>query len=404
MKWRKRVVLVLLAAVVAGGLAWGFMSRPVPVETALAERGPMRVTVREDGQTRVEDRYTISAPVDGFARRQALEVGDAVERGQMVAELEPLRSAVLDPRALAEARSRVAGAKAAVQQARQDAEAAAAEQRYANAEWERMQRLFAERSVSRDELDQAETRARRAEAALRSARFAVEVARHEQDAAETSLRYAGTGGDGETLGVQSPVGGRVLKIQHKSEGDVTRGQALLEVGDVRSLEVEAHLLSADAVRIAQGTEVAFERWGGPEPLVGRVRLVEPVGATKVSALGVEEQRVWVICDFASPPEQWVRLGDGYRVEAVFTVWKGQDVLRIPDSALFRHGGGQGDAWAVFVVRGGRAVLTKVRAGHRNGLQAEILSGLKAGDRVVAHPGDKLSDGVRVSLLGAGKGG
>lgn len=400
MQWRGRILAIVLTAAVAAGLVWGFMPRPVSVETVPAAREPMRVTVREDGRTRVVDRFTVSAPVAGFVRRQSLDVGDEVRRGQVVAELEPSRSAVLDPRALAEARSRVAAAKAAVQRAGQEAEAAKAERTYAQAELERMRRLFAEQSVSRDELDQAETRARRAEAGLRSAHFAVEVARHERAAAETALRYAGAGDGGKTMGVVSPVDGRVLGVMRESEGDVARGQALLEIGDIRSLEVVADVLSADAVRIAPGTEVAFERWGGPEPLKGRVRLVEPVGETKVSALGVEEQRVWVVCDIVSPPGQWARLGDGYRVEAVFTVWKAEDVLQVPDSALFRHG----DGWAVFVVRDGRAELAPVRAGHRNGLRAEILSGLEPGDRVAIHPGDQLSPGVRVRRIETGRDG
>ncbi len=400
MKWRRRVMLVMLAAAVAAGLVWGFLPRPAPVETALAVRGAMRVTVREDGRTRVVDRFTVSAPVDGFARRQSLDVGDAVRRGQVVAELEPLRSAVLDPRALAEARSSVAAAAAAVGRARQEAEAAEATARYAATEQERVARLFAGGNVSRDELDRAETSRRRAVAARRSARFAVDVARHERIAAETALRYAGAGGDGSPVGVASPVDGRVLKVLRESEGNVSRGLALLEIGDTRSLEVVADVLSADAVRIAPGAEVAFERWGGRDPLQGRVRLVEPVGETKVSALGVEEQRVWVVCDIVSEPGLWDRLGDGYRVEAVFTVWRAEEVLQVPDSALFRHGNG----WAVFAVRDGRAVLTPVDTGHRNGLRAEILSGLDRGDRVAVHPGDQLADGVRVRLIESGRDG
>jgi HlyD family secretion protein len=220
------------------------------------------------------------------------------------------------------------------------------------------------------------------------------VAQHELDAARTALQYAGAAPGGGTLEhvvIRSPVMGRVLKIQHQSEGPVDVGEPLLEIGNPRTLEVEIDVLSADAVRIQSGTPVLFERWGGEQPLRGAVRTVEPTGFTKISALGVEEQRVWVIADITSPPDEWERLGDGYRVEASFILWEENDVLQIPDSALFRDG----ENWSVFTVRDDQAVKQAIEVGQRNGISAQILTGLQAGDEVITHPDDKIRNGVVV---------
>jgi HlyD family secretion protein len=211
--------------------------------------------------------------------------------------------------------------------------------------------------------------------------------------ARAALAYAGAAGrgSGDALAVRSPVDARVLKVMHESEGTVQPGTPLIELGDPESLEVEVEVLSGQAVKIAPGARVLFDRWGGDKPLEGRVRIVEPTGFTKISALGVEEQRVRVIADFTSPREEWQRIGDGYRIEARFVVWEGADVLQIPASALFRHNHG----WAVFVADGGRARLQPIETGQRNGLQVEVLSGIGAGDTVIAHPDDKIGDGRRV---------
>jgi HlyD family secretion protein len=193
------------------------------------------------------------------------------------------------------------------------------------------------------------------------------------------------------VAVRSPVAGRVLKIPHKSEGPVGAGEALIEIGDPRALEVEVDLLSADAVRVHPGTRVLFERWGGDGPLQGEVKRVEPAGFTKISALGVEEQRVWAIVAFTSPRPAWQRLGDGYRVEASFIVWSGRDVLQVPASALFRDRA----QWAAYVVESGRARKRRLRPGAGNGLQTQVLSGIAAGERVIAHPDDRVHEGARV---------
>jgi HlyD family secretion protein len=387
--WLGLIGVLVVAAVVAG-----FLPRPVAVDLAPVTRGPLTVTVEEEGKTRVIDRYVVSAPVAGFARRIELDVGDPVGRGDRLLALEPLRSDVLDPRRRAEAEAQVASARSAMHAAEQNAAAAEADEELARLELVRIEKLGRIRYVSEGELDRARAQARAASATLRSAQFALEVARHELDAAETALEYSAAS-DGseppETVAVRSPVDGRVLRLMRESEGVVASGAPLIEVGDPKALEVEVDVLSSDAVRIAPGTPVRFERWGGDEPLAGVVRVVEPTGFTKISALGVEEQRVLVISDITSPPAAWERLGDGYRVEAAFILWEGEDVLQVPASALFRHGEG----WAVFVHRDGRAALTPVVTGARNGLRVQILDGLEDGQEVVVHPSDDLSPGGRI---------
>jgi len=247
--------------------------------------------------------------------------------------------------------------------------------------------------ASKEEEDVAMTKVRSTRALQQSAQFAVDIARHELEAARTALTYAGAKDSKEPLAVSSPINGSVLKIIRKSEGAVNAGEPLIEVGNPRHLEVEVDVLSADAVKITPGTRVLFQRWGGDEALEGRVRTVEPVGFTKISALGVEEQRVLVISDLTSPTDQWQRLGDGYRVEASFILWQQDDVLTIPTSSLFRHG----DDWAVFAIDGDTARLTKVKLGHRNGLHAQVLEGLNQGQQVITHPGESIEDGVAVRI-------
>ena len=258
-----------------------------------------------------------------------------------------------------------------------------------------MRKLFEQGAISQTSLELAETAARRTTARLESAHRAVDVASYDIEAAQTALRYSETSGaGGETVPVQSPVAGRVLRLLHESEGVVVAGQPLVEVGDPDLLEVEVEVLSADAVKIAPGTKVRFERWGGEGVLDGVVSVVEPVGFTKISALGVEEQRVLTVVDIVSPMEKWKRLGDQYRVDAVFIVWSGNDVLSIPSSATFRHGKG----WAAFVVVDGVAYLRELEIGQRSGLRAEVRSGLSAGETVVVHPDDSISDGTAVETI------
>jgi HlyD family secretion protein len=386
--------LIIVAALLVAAVTWGFWPRAEPVQTAEVARRPLAITVEEEGRTRVRDRYVLYAPVAGYLRRIELDVGDAAPLGKTLATLDPLRPAALDQRSRAEAEARVAAARAELTRREAAARQAVAEAELAAAEFARREGLVDRGLVSRSQFDEALGRMRATEAARRAATAAIEVARYELEAANATLRYTSTGETAkplETVPVRSPVEGRVLAVRQESAGVVAAGQPLLEVGNPAELEVEVEVLSRDAVRIAPGGRVLLERWGGEDALEGVVRTVEPTGFTKVSALGVEEQRVRVIVDLASPPDAWQRLGDGYRVEAVFIVWEREDALTVPASALFRRN----DGWAVFAVEGGRARQREVTVGPGSGLLTEVVAGLDEGDTVVVHPGDAVADGVRV---------
>ncbi len=386
--------ILATAVIVAAGLALGFMPRAVPVDVAEVTRAPLTVTVEEEGKTRVRERYTVSAPVAGYVRRIELKAGDAVAAGQVLALIEPLRSDALDPRSRAQAQAQASAAQAALAAAQENARAAAAAAQLAQQERARAESLRQSNFVSAQALDSARTAETRARAAEAAAQHTVRVARFDLATARAALASTArlqSGGAAERMKVVAPVAAHVLKLLHESEGAVAAGQPLLEIGDPASLEVEVELLSTQAVKVAPGSKVILDRWGGEQPVAGSVRVVEPSGYTKISALGVEEQRVRVIVDFTSPREAWARLGDGYRVEARFVLWEGQDVLQLPTSALFR----QGEGWAAFVIDGRRARLKPVEIGQRAGLATEVLSGLAAGERVVAHPDETIRDGVRV---------
>lgn len=396
MSWPRKLGWVVGAIVVVAAIAMGFMPTPVLVDTASVDRGVFEVTVREEGKTRVVERYVISSPVAAYARRLEFDVGDEIQEGEVLLYLEPLRSQVLDPRTRAEAEARVAVARAALLVAQQEVSASEADATYAETDVARVRQLHERGAMSQTALDLAEAAALRTMARREAARRVVDVAEYDIEAANTALRYSETvGAGGEMVSVQSPVSGRVLRLLHESEGVVAAGQALIEVGDPDLLEVEVEVLSADAVKIAPGTEVRFERWGGEDALQGVVRVVEPVGFTKISALGVEEQRVLTVVDIVSPAQEWKRLGDQYRVDAIFIVWRGDDVLSLPSSALFRHR----DGWATFVVEDDVAHLREVEIGRRSGLRAEIRSGLSTGETVIVHPDDSIEDGSAIDIVG-----
>lgn len=398
MKWRGRVAYLLLALALAAAIGYGFMPRPLAVELAPARKGELAVTVDEEGRTRVRERYLVAAPVAGQARRISLKVGDAVAAGQVLAWIDPAPAASLDPRSRAQAAAQVEVARAALRAAAETARGAAAEAKLAEQELTRAEALAREHFLSQAAVDQARARHQAGQASRQAAEYAVTVARHQVEVARAALLQAATlakGGPAETLRVTAPVAGQVLSVPRESEGAVQPGQALLEIGNPRALEVVVEVLSTAAVKLVVGAQVLLDRWGGEHPLEGRVRVVEPTGFTKVSALGVEEQRVRAIVDITSPPEQWRALGDGYRVEASFVLWRGDDLLLVPTSALFRHG----DGWALFVAEADRARLTPVKIGQRNGISAQVLDGLRVGARVVAYPDDKIADGVRVKARG-----
>ena len=391
---RKHPVLVIGSIIIIIIIGIGFIPRPILVDTVVARRAPLTVTIEDEGKTRIIDHYVLSAPVDGYSRRIDLNVGDPVDMGQDIISLEPLRSNVLDPRSRAEAQARVSASSAALNAAEREARAAEADAQYAADEATRLKSLFDTGAIPLDRLQQSEADARRTRARLESARFSAQVSEFEKVSAEAALKYSAAQANGEQMEsvyIRAPVSGRVLMIHHESEGVVYKGEPLIDIGDPLSLEVVVEVLSRDAVRISLGTRVVLSRWGGEDTLEGVVRTIEPVGFTKISALGVEEQRVYVIVDITTPKDRWMRLGDGYRVETAFVLWEEENILQIPSSALFRNG----DNWAIFVVVDDTAELRQVEPGQRSGISTEILTGIIESDIVINHPGDNLDEGSRV---------
>lgn len=392
---RKRLLIWSIVLVFLGAaIAWALREPAVEVETAIVSRGPMVVTLDQEGRTHIEDRYVVSAPVTGFARRIGLLPGDAVKAGDTLVELEPVAASSLDPRTLAEANADLRRAEADERSAEAEAQAAVAGADRAQQRYDRLQKAAAAGAVTRDELDAAAADRRAAEASARAALFRAELARAGVEAATARVSVAGgTRGGERSIGIRAPVAACVLAVAHESEGVVQAGEALLELGCRASLEVHADVLSADAVALAPGQHALVEDWGGPVPLQARVRRIEPQAFTKVSALGVEEQRVWVVLDLLDPPESWPTLGDGYRVMVRFEMWRGEDVPQVPAAAVFARG----DRSQVFVLGGdGRLVLREVRTGHRSSDAVEIEAGLEPGERVVAHPRRELAEGQRAT--------
>ncbi|ACY12967.1 efflux RND transporter periplasmic adaptor subunit [Haliangium ochraceum] len=389
-RWLKRGVLALVVVGIGASLVTAFLPEPVSVDLVAATRAPMRVVVREDGITRVVERYVISAPLAGELLRIEHEPGDAVAAGDVLARIVPARSPLLDARSRAGADARLGAARAARRQAEARAERALAASESAEREAQRYRDLGARGAVSDEARERTEADARMAAQDLAAARMAVEVATHELEAARAALGQDEGAGTGEVL-VRAPVAGRVLLVHQESAARVEPGRALLEIGDPGSLEIVADVLTRDAVAIAPGAEVAVERWGGESALRGRVERVEPSAFTRVSALGVEEQRVYVLIALEPGQDAALALGDGYRVEVAITVWQADDVLSVPLGSVFRDG----ERWAVYVERDGVAALVPVELGRRNRERAEILSGLDAGARVIAHPGDRVSENVAI---------
>jgi HlyD family secretion protein len=300
----------------------------------------------------------------------------------------------LDARSQAQAEARVHAAEATREAALAQRERAGAAARMYAADFDRLKQLFAQKVLSAQEFDSAQMRTTTALQEERAAEFGLKVAEFELQQARALLSREQPGGSAEPLVITSPVNGRILRVFQESSRVVPGGFALLEVGDPADLEVRIEVLSRDGVTIHPGARVMLEQWGGPEPLAARVRLVEPSAFTKVSALGVEEQRVYVVADFTDPLEKRPTLGDNYRVEARVVTWENSAALRAPAGALFQRGG----AWQTFVLDGRRARLRTVQVGHSNGVDAEILGGLREGDRVVLYPGDKVTDGTRIEPI------
>ncbi|HWM89613.1 MAG TPA: efflux RND transporter periplasmic adaptor subunit [Thermoanaerobaculia bacterium] len=396
-KISKKVLMYSVPAALIIALALGMRSSPLPVDVAPVSRGPLRVTLDEEGETRVRDRFVVSAPFTGRILRIELEPGEPVRTGGVVAVLRPAAPDLLDARSRAASEARVRTAEAALGRARADRERARAELRFAKADLGRSEALGKQGIVSREEVEVAQLGVETREESLKAAEFEVQVAQNELAAARASLLEGGEGAGGGAYEVRSPVDGAVLRRLRESETVVPVGEPLLEIGDPRNLEIVADLLSTDAARLRPGQPVEIEQWGGGTVLPGRVRRIEPSGFLKISALGVEEQRVNVIIDLAAPPEQRASLGDGFRVEVRVVVWESPDALQVPTSALFRDEQG----WAAFVLENGKAMRRRVEVGPQNDRAAVVLGGLEEGEKVIIHPGAEIQDGVEVEERGKG---
>lgn len=383
------LLLIALAAVAIAALVWMMAPAAVPVETEKVTSGPLEVWLEEPGRTRVREVYIVSAPLAGKTVRITLHAGDAVAAGQTVAFIRPLDPPLIDVRSRAELEAAVSAADAAVRLAQADLARTRAQAVFAAAEWTRGQTLAQRGVISTQALDQRRLARDTADAAVATARAAVTVRLRERDSARSRLADPAAGARAPTT-LRSPVSGSVLRVLRESEQAVQAGEPIMQIGDPRDIDVVVELLSTDAVMIRPGVPARIEGWGGPS-LAARVRRIEPSGFTKVSALGVEEQRVLIYLDFVDPG-QAARLGHDYRVTARIITSSTPKALRIPASALFR----QGADWAVYRLVEDRAQLLKVQVGRRNEDFAEVLSGLAEGDVVIIYPGDRLADGVRVT--------
>ncbi|MFQ5956059.1 MAG: efflux RND transporter periplasmic adaptor subunit [Kiloniellales bacterium] len=401
---RRPLIVAAAGGLTALALVYAFWPQPVPVDLGAVSRGTLRVTVDDEGRSRVKDVYVVSAPVAGRALRIESKVGDEVIAGETVlATIQEAQPTFLDARSMRQAEAEVKAAEAARTLAEAELVRTRAELDFARTELNRAEALAARNNISQRALDHARLEVKTREAAVAVAQAALRVKRFELETARASLIDPSEAAEppGQTrrrwVEVRAPTSGRVLRILHESEGVVTAGAPLVEIGDPRQLEVVVDLLSTDAVKVKEGAEVVIEDWGGGEVLAGRVRRVEPYGFTKVSALGIEEQRVNVIIDFTDPPAKWRPLGHGYRVETAIVVWRQADVLKLPVSALFRDR----DSWSVFVVSEGRARLRRIAIGRNNGIEAQVLEGLLEGEQVVLHPSDRVTDGARIVVRSAG---
>ncbi|MCR4316817.1 MAG: HlyD family efflux transporter periplasmic adaptor subunit [Planctomycetes bacterium] len=395
--WRK-ILLYSGVAAFLGAIVYGFIPKPVVVETGLVTRGPLTISIIEEGETRIRHRYVISSPVSGYLSRVELRPGAEISAGEtFLATIDAQPSGLLDPRTKAEAEARFEAASAMKQLRETEVERARAAHELAKKELERIDALGENEIVSIQERDSFETRALLSELELQGAEFALSAATFEAMQARAVLeQFSNLVANGDyAVKILSPIDGVVLKVFEENARIVPAGASIMEVGDPRALEAEIELLSSDAQTIPEGAEVTFERLGEGARIRGRVKIVEPVGFTKLSALGVEEQRVIVRVDFIDPIPENVKLGDRYRVEAQIVTWHSDDVLLVPASALFR----KGRDWMTFVAVDGKALLRKVGIAHNDGISAEVTFGLSRGESVILYPPDSLRDESKVTIEG-----
>jgi HlyD family secretion protein len=390
-----------MVTVAMGAGAWlTVRPAPVPCDIAQVDQGPLVVTVDEDGRTRLKERYIVSAPLAGRADRITLKPGDAVAAGTtLLARISATDPSLLDERTRAQAEARVRTSEAAISRAEPELARCQAEVDHMRAEYERFRNALTSGASSVKEVEDELVMLRTAEHTRDAARFALQMAKYELEQARAALLQGSESGGADgtrseaAFDVRSPITGKVLRVLHESAGIVAPGDALIELGSLTDLEVELDVLSDQAVRVRPGQRVSLERWGGDKPLGGVVRVVEPSGYMKVSALGVEEQRVNVIIDLLDPPDGRSSLGDNFRVEARIVVWETPDAVRVPIGALFRSGG----EWAVYVAEAGRVALRTVTIGERSSHAAQVMEALRPGDDVIVYPSDRVADGVRVQV-------
>lgn len=388
-----RIVVALLAVCIVGAVIWSFWPNPIPVETASATRGTFVATVDEDGKTRVRERFVVASPLAGRTTRVELDAGDHVKAGDVIASILPSPAPFLDPRARREAEERLGAAEAALDRAKATMERANVVLNQADRDLSRARALL-ERGVSTVKaVEQAELAHHVADRDVSAANFQYHAAQHavEQAKALLALYDRSTGTPPESFEVVAPVAGEIIRVLQESETIVQPGTPLVEIGDCCNLEIVVDVLSTDAVEIEKGDRVIIEHWGGPKPLEGQVRTVEPGGFTKISTLGVEEQRANVIIDIVSPRKAWLDLGDAYQIDARIEVLAIDDALIVPSGALFR----QGKEWNTYVVRDGRAELRPVEVLRRSGGVAALSAGLEPGEQVIVYPSDSIAPGVRV---------
>lgn len=388
MKWIRWGMMVFVGVVVVATLAWAFAPKPVAVETAKVSRGTMSVTIEAEAKTRVKDRFTVSAPLPGRVDRLKLKAGDSVKVGDSLLTLSAL-TPMLDARSRQQAEAALNAAQAALEGAKARVTSAQAALDYATWDVKRTRDLIKSKSIPEDVWRLSESKFLVATEDLHSAEFAAKVTEFQLAQARAATLTGGSGGD--SVAIKSPVNGRVLRVFMESEGSVAAGSPLLEIGDPGAIEIVADMLSTDAVRIEEGADVRVTHWGGEGTLKARVRRIEPSGFTKISALGVEEQRVNVLVDFAQERESYATLADAFRVEVSVTIWRKDNVARLPASALFRRG----DGWAVYIVEEGKALRRDVLIGRRNALEAELLSGMDENLPVIVHPSEAVTEGVAV---------
>lgn len=393
---RRVIVWAPIAILLLGALTWLFRSQPVAVDLSEVRQGALQVTISDEGEARVRDVFVVSAPVAGLMRRGELKAGDHVTPNQtVIARLEPSVPMFLDQRAAAEARAGADAANAATKFAQAQLHRAEAEREFAQSELQRLRALASRQSISQNDLDAAERRAKTATAAVAEGNANLRMRESEYAQARARLlnpsKTSAAAKDCDCVVVYSPVSGSVLRVLQESEAVVAAGTPILEIGDPAEMEVQVDLLSEDAVRVRAGQRVLIEGWGGPGTLTAVVRRVEPFAYTKVSALGIEEQRVNVLIDLVEPRERWRRLGHGYRVQPRIVVWETDAAIQVPQSALFRDG----EQWAIFAVEKDVARLRHVTIGQRSDTHVQIVSGATPGERIVMHPNDRIEDGTRI---------